>query len=70
MYARGLQVAWSRSSLPFASCRRSITEMPKRLHAQRGNDQVALVGERSDPSSKRFKSTAPQATSKKVCGVL
>ena len=64
MYARGLLVLWSRSPLPFASCRRSIAAMPKRLNAQRGKDQSVLSGETNSPNSKRFKSTARHATDK------
>lgn len=65
MYARGLLVAWSRSPLPFALCRRSIAAMPKRLNAQRGKDQDVLGGERNSPNGKRFKSTVHHAGDKK-----
>ena len=64
MYARGLLVAWSRSSLPFAACKPSIAAMPKRLGAQSGKYQDVLGGERISPSSKRFKSTVCHSSDK------
>ena len=71
MYARGFLVAWSRSHIPLASCRRSIAAMPKRLNAQVGNDHDVLGRERISPSNKRFKSSVRHATGKeKVCRVL